>query len=217
MRKVILYFILLCVAFVSMAHNAKIATYTLRDTGVGWMIEINFAQAGLLAMAEKDLGKADFTNLNTATLKSYLIEQVQQNFHLEVDGVSVPLKNGGILMGNHQTNFKFVLPEIPSNPRQLKVHIPMCSAVHNQTNIFRIYRGGERLTKFFLNEDNHFETHLEFTGNQIIAFENQSETAVGTQHDYTKTGMIGGLLTFILYGWYHFRKNHQRKEASPKF
>lgn len=212
-----LSFLWLCVGFVSMAHNAKIATYTLRDTGVGWMIEINFAQAGLLAMAEKDLGETDFAALDEAALKSYLIEQVQQNFSLEVDGINVPLKNGGVLMGNHQTNFKYVLPEIPLNPQQLMVHIPMCSNVHNQTNIFRIYRGGEHMSKFFLSEDNDFEIQLEFSNNQVIALTGQSQAAREHRLGNTEIGMIGGLLLLALFGIFQFRRSQQKNEASTKF
>ena len=53
----VIYMIILWVGatvFPAVAHNAKIATFTLRDTGAGWLVEMNFAQAGVdAAMLEQ--------------------------------------------------------------------------------------------------------------------------------------------------------------------
>ncbi|MBT28139.1 MAG: hypothetical protein CMO01_00660 [Thalassobius sp.] len=204
MKKYITFFIL-CLCWVNAwAHNTNIACYTLRDTGAGWMIEINFAQAGLLADVKRDMSNSDFAKLNNEELKSHIIEKIQRNFHLEVDGIKVPLRDGGILMGNHQTNLKFILPEIPANPQQMDVSIPMCSETYNHTNIFRIYRGGEKIPKFFLSEDNKFHVALVFSNDKVEAVDD-SELYYSTKFKPVY-GVVVLALLFLFSGLIKFRK-----------
>ncbi|MEO9869247.1 hypothetical protein [Ekhidna sp.] len=168
-RLFLVVFLFGAIAVNAIAHNAKIATYTLRDTGAGWFVEMNFAQSAIDAQMIKIHGKDRLQEIDENDYKNLFLSYLRDNFKLRVDGKKVEFENGGILLGSHQTDVKFVLPEIPLNPKYLSVYLPMFEDVYNQTNLFRIYRGGESFTKFFLSEDNEFSVNAEITSNGIIA------------------------------------------------
>ncbi|WP_420580370.1 hypothetical protein [Reichenbachiella sp.] len=159
--------------FSAVAHNAKIATFTLRDTGAGWLVEMNFAQAGIDATMIETHGSEKLEKLDRKSYQNLIVEYVKSNFHLTVDGEIIKLRNGGIMLGSHQTDLKFVLPEMPPHPAEAQVYIPMFGNTYNHTNLFRIYRGGKNITKFFLSEDNGFNVDLSFTSRGIVAVEKE--------------------------------------------
>ncbi|MEP1033008.1 hypothetical protein [Ekhidna sp.] len=157
------------IAFQTMAHNAKIATYTLRDTGAGWFIEMNFAQAAVDAQMLKMHDKEVLSKMNKDDYKKSFLKYLTENIHLRVDGKKIKFVSGGILLGSHQTDVKYILPEISGHPQNMSVYLPMFEHIYNQTNLFRIYRGGDKFSKFFLSTDNDFSANLKFTGQGIIS------------------------------------------------
>lgn len=53
---------------------------------------------------------------------------VRNRFNLRVDGKLISLTEGGIMLGDHQTNLKFVLPEISLQPRSLEAFVPLLAS-----------------------------------------------------------------------------------------
>ncbi len=189
------------------AHNAKIATYTLRDTGEGWFIEMNFAQVAVDAQMSSIHGKEELEGIEGDRYKQLFLKYLHDNFHLEVDGKHIELETGGILLGSHQTDVKFVLPQIPDAPKVLSIYLPMFEEVYNQTNLFRIYRGGDQLTKFFLSTDNDFRAYAQFVGNQVITVSQPASNDVA---------MISGGLV-VLFILLFFIKKLSSKSKNPEF
>lgn len=145
------------------AHNTKIATFTLRDTGAGWLMEMNFSQKGVEAAMINLHGKQALQGLDKKSYQKLVVDYVKSNFNLTVDGRQIKLGTGGVVLGSHQSDLKFILPEIPLQPLEAQVHIPMFNSTYDHTNLFRVYRGGKNISKFFLNEENDFEVNLFFT------------------------------------------------------
>lgn len=190
MLRLVQIVILCCaMAFHAIAHNAKIATYTLRDTGMGWFIEMNFAQAAIDAQMLKLFDKQTLESMSQEAYKSAFIKYLNDHFILRVDGEKVKLIRGGILLGSHQTDVKYVLPEIPTQPQDISIYLPMFEDIYNQTNLFRIYRGGEKFTKFFLSTDNNFSAHMEFREDGIYAVD---------KAPYNMLATISGVVVLIL-------------------
>lgn len=150
------------------AHDTKIATFTLRDTGAGWLVEMNFAQAGVDAAMIEEYGKQRLEELDKKSYQNLVVDYVKSNFNLTIDGKDITLGSGGIMLGSHQTDLKFILPEIPLQPIEAQVHIPMFGNTPDHTNLFRVYRGGKNLKKFFLNEESDFKIHLIFTSQGVF-------------------------------------------------
>lgn len=193
MKRHLLVVVLLCaMVFNAIAHNAKIATYTLRDTGSGWFVEMNFAQAAIDAQMLKLYDQSELNAMSQDEYKNEFLKYLTDSFYLRVDGKKVELLSGGILIGSHQTDVKYVLPEIPPHPQNMSIHLPMFEDIRNQTNLFRIYRGGGKFTKFFLSADNDFSAQMEFTPNGIQSVENAP--------DRTFTLLIVGSSMILILG-----------------
>ncbi len=211
MLRIVQIVILCCaMAFNAIAHNAKIATYTLRDTGMGWFIEMNFAQAAIDAQMLKLFDKQTLESMSHEDYKSAFIKYLNENFILRVDGEKVNLVNGGILLGSHQTDVKYILPEIPSQPHDISIYLPMFEDIYNQTNLFRIYRGGEKLTKFFLSADNDFSAHMEFRSDGIYALEYVPVNYPAILSGIMVSALIIGAIFFLIRGKL---KNSQFRKA----
>ena len=193
-------------AFQAAAHNAKISTLTLRDTGSGWIIEMAFAQATIDAEMLRSHSKEELEEMPRSLYQDKVVEYVKDHFNLVVDGGSIILQEGGIMLGSHQTNLKFVLPGIPDQPTNVEAFLPMFSNSYNHTNIFRIYRGEGTMTKFFLSSDNDFRTSLAFTPDGIVQVES-------TKSDPTYAGLklllaIGFSFLALIFIGHKVRQNY---------
>ncbi|MEP1097535.1 MAG: hypothetical protein ABJG78_20630 [Cyclobacteriaceae bacterium] len=196
MNKIISIAIFLCAAVLqAAAHNAKISTLTLRDTGAGWIIEMAFAQATIDAEMLRSHSKEELEKLPRSEYQDRIVEYVRDHFNLIVDGRNIVLQDGGIMLGSHQTNLKFVLPEIPDRPMKMEAFLPMFGASYNHTNIFRIYRGEGTMTKFFLSSENEFRTAFEFTPEGIVEVDSREQANLNTG---LQTLLILGISLFAL-------------------
>ncbi|WP_462248778.1 hypothetical protein [Ekhidna sp.] len=189
-RLIILGSLLCAMGFNSIAHNAKIATYTLRDTGNGWFIEMNFAQVAIDAQMLKLFDEETLSEMSKDQFKSAFLKYLRENFSLRVDGKKMQLLSGGILIGSHQTDVKYILPEIPLQPKDISIYISTFEDIYNQTNLFRIYRGGDHFTKFFLSADNDFTAHMEFKSDGNIY--SVAKTPVNT------IAIVAGIVIFVI-------------------
>lgn len=156
-------------------HNTQIATFTMRDTGAGWLMAMNLAQAGVDAALIEKHGKQKINGLDRKAYQNLVVDYVKANFKLNVDGKDIKLGSGSIVLGSHQTDLKFVLPDVPIHPQEAHVNIPMFSTSDNHTNLFRVYRGGKKIAKLFLSENNDFKVDLIFTSQGIIAKEKKEK------------------------------------------
>lgn len=160
--------------FSGVAHNTKIATFTLRDTGAGWYIEMNFAEAGVKAAMIEEHGKQTLSALSEERYKALILDYAKSNFQLTVDKRRIKLGDGGIMLGPHQTDLKFMLPGLPLRPSEAQIRIPMFGSTYDHTNLFRIYRGGKNISKFYLNDDNDFSVALNFTAQGVVVVQEES-------------------------------------------
>lgn len=177
MKRIIAIPMFMCaIAFQCLAHNAKIATFTLRDTGAGWLVEMNFAQAGVDAAMVEIYGVEKLRSIDKNVYQNLIVDYVKTNFHLTVNGHQIKLGSGGIMLGSHQTDLKFVLPDMPVQPEHAEIYLPLFGDTYNHTNLFRIYRGGKNITKFFLSEDNDFRVNIAFTPQGIIEEHHEPES-----------------------------------------
>ena len=206
MSRLLLFAMLSCVLSIAYAHNAKIATYTLRDTGSGWYIEMSFAQASIDAMMDKKLG-GNLDDIELDEYKHEVFEYIKENFELEVNGRNIPLGDGGIMLGSHQTDLKFVIPTLPDHPESMMVHIPAFRDAYNHTNIFRIYRGGDQLHKFFLSADNDFESSLLFKDGLIVETDRK---LAGSNQQVVISGIF---LLLVIGGIFLARRGYRPKNS----
>ncbi len=175
--------------FQAIAHNSKIATYTLRHVPeAGWYIEMNFAAAGVQQAMISEYGEAEVMAMTKEEFRDAFVEYARANFQLVADdGVKISLESGGVKLGSHQTDMKFVLPAMPDSPEYLEVQLTMFASSSHHTNLFRVYKD-DILTKFILTEENGYKTTIAFTERGIM------EAAPNT----SKRAMIIGIGTLVI-------------------
>ena len=209
MKRILLFLLGMGLMVLSVsAHNAKISTLTLRDTGAGWIVEMSFAQASIDAAMLRQFGEEKVLAFEREAYRDEVIAYVRSRFHLTVDGMKIPLEHGGIRLGSHQTDLKFSLPQIPKHLRHINVHIPLFEEEYKHTNIFRIYRGGHQMTKFFLSSDNDFQLVLEVKPEGIETVE-----VIRAAKLTSWRGLIGSSVTIVvlligLWGAWKYRFVH---------
>ncbi len=158
MKRQLILIVLVILSFESaFAHNPRIASFTLRDAGIGWYLEMSFARSAVDAEMIDIHGEELLTTIEKEEYQRFFMEYVYDHIHIVQDGEVIELGAGGIRLGNHQTDLKFPLREL-TDPHHLDIAINLFEDEHNQVNLFRIYRGGESLHKVFLSEDNDFKT-----------------------------------------------------------
>ncbi len=176
------------------AHNSKITTCNLSLFEGTWVMQLSFAQASLDAAMEKNFPREAYSELPEYEIKQWIVDYVRSRIIISIDAERLELGAGGILLGSHQTDLKFTIPDLPLFPDEMTIRVPICENSNNHTNLLRIYQG-DQMSKFFLSADNDFEVKVRFEEDAVVAIEERPKS------DLTKTLVIlgiGGLLLLML-------------------
>ncbi|MBU2938568.1 hypothetical protein KO494_03350 [Lacinutrix sp. C3R15] len=168
MKKLI---IVLLVVFASMqtilAHNPLSAMYYLEVKENVSILNISLAQNGLDEALKKHYSNIDFETLPTVEYKQLAVKYLKENFNLHINSKSVALLEGGIKLGNHQTDAKFILSELPKNFKSLNVEVKAFIENNHHQTIFSLLFN-ENTSKVILNETNNYKSALIFKNNKMI-------------------------------------------------
>lgn len=181
MRRVLILILIVWVAGDLAAHNSKIATINLSIVDGEWVMQMSFAQASLDAEILKAYSEEQVERMDPIELKQWFANYVRDNIEIWSNEQRLMLGAGGILLGDHQTDLKFSIPDMPIFPERMKFRMSVCEESHNQTNILRIFQGDD-MTKFFLSADNDFSTDLIFQDHEILSMDTLAETSHASLH-----------------------------------
>lgn len=117
-------------------HNPLSARYHLKAGEQGSSLTINLSQDGVNHLYSKIYEKEKLEKISQKEFKEWIVDYIKNNFNLSIDEQKVALKKGGIKLGSHQTDLKFVLPPITKKVEKMKVHIPAFSENDNHQTIF---------------------------------------------------------------------------------
>ncbi len=136
---------LICVVspFLSFSHNPLSARYHLETGANGSLLTINLSQNGIDHALLKKYGKDKLEEINQNEFKELIVDYIKSNFNLSVDKEKVALKKGGIKLGNHQTDLKFMLPPISEQAKSVVVDISAFKENDNHQTIFSHNLKGE--------------------------------------------------------------------------
>ncbi|MDO6596710.1 hypothetical protein Q4512_07270 [Oceanihabitans sp. 2_MG-2023] len=149
------------------AHNPLSAMYYLEvNEGVS-VLNISLSQSGLNEALKKHYSNIDLETLSSIEYKQLAIKYLKENFNLNINNKSVALLDGGIKLGNHQTDVKFILSQLPKNFESLDVEIKaFVQNKHHQT-VFSLVLN-ENTSKVILNEINNYKTTVVFKNNIMV-------------------------------------------------
>lgn len=142
--KFILFHLLLTLLPVSLfAHNPLSARYELNQEDNHWTLNINLSQSGLEQALLKQYSKESLNTKTTTQLKQLIIEYIKPRFVLKVNGEKITLKDGGLRLGNHQTDLKFILADLPQKIEEATISIPAFKENKQHQTIFFHHLNGQ--------------------------------------------------------------------------
>ena len=175
------------------AHNPLSARYHFEAGSLASELTINLSQDGVNQALLQSHDRPELEALPRKAFEELIVAYVKDNFDLSVNGQVVSLKQGGIKLGDHQTDLRFVLPAFTEPIERIKVNIPAFRENdHHQTIFSYVVEGMD--------------------GHVILSNENDYRTAVNFSAQEAETGkweLIGsvGLILVLGVSWYRNRRN----------
>ncbi|WP_405610588.1 hypothetical protein [Polaribacter sp. Asnod1-A03] len=168
MNKFLIGIIFLVIPFMSFAHNPLSAKYYLEATPSGSLLTINLSQSGINHLMTQKFSEEYFENIDEKAWKELIVNYIKEHFTLNVDGVKITLAKGGIRLGDHQTDLKFILPPLPLEPKNIFVHIPAFKENGKHQTIFA-YNILGKVDKVILSDKNNFKADINLTSDTNVS------------------------------------------------
>jgi hypothetical protein len=136
MKRALSVLIVLLFSVVACAHNPLSARYTLVSDNNACVLEISLSQDGINQALINTYGKDFITDMDQKDFKELIVSYIKEHFDLHVDNRKLELIEGGIRLGDHQTDLKFVLEPIKDNIKIIEVAIPAFKENGEHQSIF---------------------------------------------------------------------------------
>lgn len=158
------------------AHNPQQASFQLMVTDELSYLNITLSQYGVEQALVKKYSDLDVKTIAPKDFKELIINYLKQNIHLSVNGKPLKIGSGIIKLGNHQTDLKFKIEDVPKVFNEMEVNIPCFQENENQSNFFTvIYKDRSKRVK--LTKKNHFKAEYTFDGENITISKVAKETS----------------------------------------
>ncbi|PNW26538.1 hypothetical protein [Formosa algae] len=173
----ILFFCLFTIMSLQMAqaHNPLSAAYYLEINQEFGILNVSLSQAGFQEALAKHFPNLDLDALSADEYKLLAVKYIKENFNLEINGNRITLLNGGLKLGNHETDLKFITSELPKTVETLNLNIHAFSENEHHQTVFSVLLNGET-SKVILSENNKYSTTVLFENNKMKINKEQSQT-----------------------------------------
>lgn len=155
MKKIASIVLMLWAGLSLSAHNPLSARFELKlDRPVSVFVAA-FSQDGLNEALQKWCSDTDLNALTPTEYKELVVQYVKDHTQLLVDGQLLQLGAGGIKLGSHETDMRFVVKDLPATPKQVYARITNGFENQGHESIFWVTgRGIEE--RSILREQNNF-------------------------------------------------------------
>ena len=168
MKRVIIFLLILIVSIQTMhAHNPLSAMYYLEVKENINILNINLSQNGLNEALKKQYSKIDFEELSATEYKQLAVNYLKENFHLDINGQAIKLLEGGLKLGKHQTDAKFIVSGLPKTFENLNVKIEAFIENEHHQTVFSLFLNGNT-SKVILNENNNYSASVRFKDHLMV-------------------------------------------------
>lgn len=149
------------------AHNPKTTSVVISPENGVYTVHYVISQEGAnYALAEFYSGQ-DLQSLSAGEYKELYIDYLKEHFQLIIDGEIVPLGSGGIKLGNHQTDVRFLLPSYPTDYKTVQLRLDVFKQNENQNTVVHFLEGDKSFRKV-LNAKNGFSFQFENTAKGFL-------------------------------------------------
>ena len=152
----------------SFGHNPLSARYHLEAGEQASLLTVNLSQDGINQALLQTHDQQELEGMNQKQFEALIVDYVKRNFSLSVNDQEITLQKGGIKLGSHQTDLKFVLPAFIEQIEHVDVDIPAFNENENHQTIFS-YNIAERAEHVILSLNNNYKSSINF---QAAASEN---------------------------------------------
>jgi len=143
------------------AHNPLSARYHLDTKQQPGVLTINLSQDGVNLALLQTHSRAALEEMSQREFEELIVAYVKRNFEVAVNGEDIRLGEGGIRLGSHQTDLKFVLTDVAADAETISADIPAFSENEAHQTIFS-YRVGGKSEHVILSSDNEFRAAIGF-------------------------------------------------------
>jgi hypothetical protein len=176
-------FFLICPIFL-FAHNPLSSKYYLEHNEKGSFLSVYLSQTGANQALIKKYGQETIQQKSTLEYKELLVDYIKANFNLSINNEKIALLDGGIKLGNHQTDLKFILSSFPKKIESIKINILAFQENEKHQTIFSYNLYG-LVDKAILSDKNDYSAHISL---------NKQEEGI----TMTFIGLLVGALTVLL-------------------
>lgn len=175
--------------FLIFAHNPLSSKFHLTISDKVSLLTVNLSQTGVEQVLLKNHSAEELNSMNSKEFKELIIAYVKNNFFLAIDGEAVELKKGGIKLGAHQTDLKFVLKPFSKSSKKAVINIPAFK------------ENGEHQTIFLLN-------FFDEKGRVILSSRNnyKSKMYLSQEENSYAWLWIGVIVSFVFVIFFFVRK-----------
>ncbi len=138
-----------------MAHNPLSARFELVVGEAISVLTINFSQDGLHSGLQKQCPNIALEKIDRQYYKELLTAYVKQHIQLSTPQGPIRIGEGGIRLGNHQTDLRFAIADVPTDMQQLQVSITCGIENEHHQNLFWLVVNGQK-HKLILDERNGY-------------------------------------------------------------
>lgn len=168
MKKAGLLLLVLIVSIQTMyAHNPLSAMYYLEVKEDISILNISLSQTGLNEALKKHFSKIEIEQLSSITYKQLAVKYLKENFYLNINGTKMELLEGGIKLGNHQSDVKFIIDGLPKTFKSLNAEIKAFKENDHHQTIFSLLLNGNT-SKVILNQNNNYTASVTFKDNVML-------------------------------------------------
>ena len=137
------------------AHNPLSASFFLEGKENFGLLNISISQTGLHEVVKKKFSEKEIEALSAEAYKKFVVQYIKENFSLIIDDTHITLFDGGIKLGNHQTDIKFITSQLPLEFETINVKIDAFRENDDHQTIFSVSLNGYK-DKVILGENNEY-------------------------------------------------------------
>ncbi|WCO00650.1 hypothetical protein [Psychroserpens ponticola] len=200
MKRIVFLLLILIVSIQTVhGHNPLSAMYYLEVKDGINILNINLSQDGLNAALRKHFPKIKFEKISKTEFKQLTVSYLKNNFHLDINGSTIDLLEGGIKLGSHQTDAKFMVSSLPETFKKLNVSIKAFAENEQHQTVFSLLLNG-KTSKVILNKNNDYTASVNFKNSLMVVS--------------SKTFNKNYLWCFVLVPIFLFVKSRINKEST---
>lgn len=175
--KKIIILIALAFAFINAkAHNPNATSVVISSIKGVWVVQFTISQQGANVALHQFYKNKNLANISVEEYKKLYVKYIKEHCTLTIDGKKIPLASGGIKLGNHQTDIKFLLPNFPEKYQNFELKLNVFEENKEQNIVVKLV-DGEKTFRKILNHKNQFTMHLKQTKESIVEYKkNQNKT-----------------------------------------